>query len=578
MRSLATRINATIIAGILLIMGVVVLHFYQVYAAARKENQEYIQSICDSTQTSLENKFGSIRKAAATLAHNTYVSRYYATNNLVARLELKPIIDLYASYILSNSADVLAVSFFDESNHMFSYGIAMDSVVISSLQRAYPEIVHFQPMQPFFTGIISSSNRPDYYAYIMPVYSTISTIPMTRVATCVVLCNARTLSEVIDQPMPQSIVDIQIVDASGKEVAARGKPADAAGQHIESIVRKMAATDWHLDVSVDNAAIGQVSPISSVMMVIFLCCLLLAAIWIILLTGLVYPIRKLTDQLAGITRSGAQLVSLRFHNELDIITEVINAMLSRLSESERQRFKNEAGMYALQIHLKQAELSALQSQINPHFLYNTLECLRSIGLYNRVPEVITISTAMAAMFRYSIKGAPWVTVDDELAIVNEYLSIVRIRFDDRFAVAFDIQGDARKAIIPKMILQPLVENAVYHGLEGREQNGRLTVAASVEDGKLRLQVSDNGKGMSEEILENLRRQLKQDRDIAGIGQDVRSVGLVNINQRIRLLSGLASNMDVSTMLGKGTSVTLYLPVTLKPPSHPPDAVVQDAYA
>lgn len=566
MNSLASKINSIIVVGLFAIVAFTSIYLLNLFGDLRNENRAFVDNICATTVTTVEDRLGSIEKAATTLAHNKYISQYYNDDDLTSRMQLKPVIDLYASYVLSSNDDILSVSYFDESNHMFTYGISMNSVLTSTLKREYPGIIRFEPMKPFFTGIIQTDSNSDCFAYIMPVYSTVSKQTLTRVATCVLLCNARSLKNILKQPVPQCVGNITLYDGESHIVTQLNQSPPANEEAFLSRSFALKGTDWNVVFLIDDVFSFQISQWSPALFSVLICTLMLLAIWLSLLKELVHPLTRLTEQLQRIKQSKGQLNTARYPYELMVVVSTINDMLKRLSQSEQERIDGEANVLSMQIHLKQAELNALQSQINPHFLYNTLECLRSIGQYRRVKEVVTISSAMADIFRYSIKGAPWVTIRQEMFIVEQYLRIIHIRFEDRFSVQREIAPDVLDCIIPKMILQPLIENAVYHGLELREEEGVLSISIGMEGEKLYLSVQDNGCGMAPEELESLQQRLLHEQNIDAYQQQMRSIGLVNINQRIRLLSGVESNMTVDSVQNVGTTVVLYLPITKTSPA------------
>ena len=184
--------------------------------------------------------------------------------------------------------------------------------------------------------------------------------------------------------------------------------------------------------------------------------------------------------------------------------------------------------------------------------------MRSIGLYYNSPEIVTISTAMTDIFRYSIKASSMVPLSSELDVIRKYLSIISIRFDNRFRIHFDIAPETEALIIPKMTLQPIVENAIYHGLEPRKGEGMLTVYARLHAGELVLVIEDNGLGMKPEDVAAMNQQLSNpDLPIEQDGK--RSIGLTNIARRIHLFSQGKCSVSITSKENEGTTVCVKLP-------------------
>ena len=165
-----------------------------------------------------------------------------------------------------------------------------------------------------------------------------------------------------------------------------------------------------------------------------------------------------------------------------------------------------------QILNKQTELTALQSQINPHFLYNTLETIRGQALIDDNEEIAKMVEALSAFFRYSIsRKGNLVTLRDELANIENYMLIQRYRFNNRFSMEVLIDEEDEEAfdfLIPRLIIQPVVENAIFHGLEEKLEGGKVTIDIIVTDKNLILMISDNGKGMDADTLKELNARIQ----------------------------------------------------------------------
>lgn len=219
-----------------------------------------------------------------------------------------------------------------------------------------------------------------------------------------------------------------------------------------------------------------------------------------------------------------------------------------------------------EIFNKQTELTALQSQINPHFLYNTLDTIRGQAMFRDDTEVAEMIETLAAFFRYSIsRKGNMVTLRDELNNINNYMRIQQYRFRNRFSLEILVDEEDTAAYdfyVPRLILQPIVENAVVHGLEDKMEGAKITIEVAVMD-DLILTVSDNGKGMSLEELDNLNERIcSGDMKLECEGESGKKstgIALPNINKRIGLLYGKKYGLHVYSSVGCGTDVELILP-------------------
>lgn len=210
---------------------------------------------------------------------------------------------------------------------------------------------------------------------------------------------------------------------------------------------------------------------------------------------------------------------------------------------------------------KQAELTALQSQINPHFLCNTLESIRGQALLDGNYEIAKMMEALASFFRYSIsRRGNFVTLRDELNNIKNYMMIQRYRFNNRFSLEIIIEEDDEKAydyLIPRLILQPVVENAIYHGLEELPEGGKVAIEVTLTENILILTVSDNGKGMDPKTLSELNARIHSAN--MDMGDNGTGIALPNIHKRIQLLFGEEYGVNIYSTLNQGTDVEIILP-------------------
>lgn len=163
-----------------------------------------------------------------------------------------------------------------------------------------------------------------------------------------------------------------------------------------------------------------------------------------------------------------------------------------------------------------------------------------------IREVAQICTNMADLFRYSIKGAFLVYLEDELNIIDKYLYMIRVRFQDKITYSLEIAKDTKKCKIPKMILQPLVENAIFHGLESIEDNGVIHIRTFLKDDDLFITIQDNGIGFDEATLKELEELLSQDipSDINATFNESKGLGIINIHNKIRLYEGIEYGISI----------------------------------
>jgi two-component system sensor histidine kinase YesM len=213
-----------------------------------------------------------------------------------------------------------------------------------------------------------------------------------------------------------------------------------------------------------------------------------------------------------------------------------------------------------------SRINALESQINPHFLYNTLESIRGQALTEGATEIAATTEALASFFRYNISSkGRIVPLRDELNNINNYFLIQAYRFGDKCALDLNVDADddedVYEYLVPKLSIQPIVENAIFHGLEPKGEKGRVSISITPTRKRLLIVVSDDGIGMRPEALEEINDSLE-----TGLLAEVRASGeptgiaLPNVNERIKLLFGQGYGLRVYSTYNRGTDVEITLPL------------------
>ncbi len=240
-------------------------------------------------------------------------------------------------------------------------------------------------------------------------------------------------------------------------------------------------------------------------------------------------------------------------DEIEELGNSFNVMLDRLKEMIYQKIMSEMKAKDAEIRAKEFQLNLLQLQINPHFLYNTLKTVQYMVLCND-PRAEKMIKLLINLFRTSIgSGEKLVHVEEEIKHVQTYIEIQQIRFSNKFRITYDIPDEIMNLLILKLTLQPIVENAVFHGLELMEEGGEIHIDAAICRDKLRIRIFDNGRGIRQEELSEIREQLQ------GKARS-RSIGLKNVHERIQLYFGKEYGVEIESTEGKGTTVSLWFPV------------------
>ncbi|TYS40771.1 cache domain-containing sensor histidine kinase [Bacillus infantis] len=237
-------------------------------------------------------------------------------------------------------------------------------------------------------------------------------------------------------------------------------------------------------------------------------------------------------------------------DELGRVGDSFNKMMNKINNLI-------SDIYQKDINEKEAQLRALRAQINPHFLYNTLDAINWMAQFDKTDEVSKMTIALSRLLKTSISNnKEYIRLEEEAKYIDDYMTIQKIRFQDKIHYSMQIDEAANKCLVPKLILQPIVENAMIHGLEKKLENGYLLIKGYVKNDLLHIQIIDNGVGMDERTMSSLLKGVYVNRDEnKGTGN-----GILNVQNRIKLLFGREYGLKIDSNENVGSVFELTLPV------------------
>lgn len=266
------------------------------------------------------------------------------------------------------------------------------------------------------------------------------------------------------------------------------------------------------------------------------------------------PIDTLCKSTARVAKGDFKVhVSVDSGDELDLLAESFNSMVEEIS-SLVEDIKKE------QKNLRATELKLLQTQINPHFLYNTLDTIIWLTEDNQKEQVTAMVSSLSDFFRTTLsKGKDFITIAEEESHIKSYLEIQQFRYRDILSYEISIPEEIHSCLILKLTLQPIIENALYHGLKNKRGLGKINVIGVKKADRIELIVRDNGIGMEEKTLSRLNRIIRgEEQDDSEHG-----FGMANVQQRIELNFGMNYGMHIESTYGEGTIVTVTIPVIIQ---------------
>ena len=435
-----------------------------------------------------------------------------------------------------------------------------------------PEDIVYQLIYPSnrFIGITLPM-----YVISLPVYE-FSGVSSARIGAVVLAVDRRNIQDLLGVNMALDGCSQVLADGEGKILAEVGPSLRGEDGRLDNALlndrqlvleSSISNNGWKLYTTLETDVI------SEDMLPLFYSSIL---IWLLLLAVVVVVLYLFRKQVLGPVRQVSHFMrhashhtawdhglpcvhhyedeSLETFEEFFTMEKSMNQMLDDLHQQTVALVKQQEQSHQAELLARQMEILAYRSQINPHFLYNTLDCIRGIAMSRGATEIVEISQSLSMIFRYVIKGGSFSTLGEELGHLEKYRTIIYYRFMGRITIDVQSEPDIDNIIVPRLIIQPLVENAVFHGLEGKLGEGHVQVDLKRQGDKLRILVSDDGLGMDAEALQAVEDSLKAPPDS---GQTYH-VGLANIAHRLRLYYPEGGGLHIQSAPGKGTTVELIL--------------------
>jgi|GEM_PF-625174 len=343
----------------------------------------------------------------------------------------------------------------------------------------------------------------------------------------------------------------QLLNAVSEEDSGFGKISYNSGKYYLTYIRYPELSWTFMDLVPAPGATGRLWLRSPLLVTVLAVFILILLVFLYILLRQLRPINELTAVISDYEShfgNGVHAPLLQIKNSDSQVssTSDIDMLIDKISR--------------IKLRQKEAELNSLQNQINPHFLYNTLESIRGAALYHGIPEIASMAKSLSLLFRYSISDRVLVSVREELQHLENYISIQNFRFENKFELQYSIPPELMDYKILKLTLQPLIENSIKHGLEMKLGKGTIRIEMLSLNSNIRIIISDDGLGMPSKKLEELNKEIANDKSIyAGGGKHSGTgIGVMNVNSRIKLYFGEQYGLKFKEA-PVGTTVEITLP-------------------
>lgn len=327
------------------------------------------------------------------------------------------------------------------------------------------------------------------------------------------------------------------------------------GDTVYQICKTIQPVNWKLAVYISSNIL--LSDLKKVLLVTIIICLLTLPVWLLLINfiyrGIIKPINLLVDSMNKMEEGKTDsTVAIDRNDELGALFRTYNKMSQKINNLINKVYKEE-------LIMKDAEIKALQAQINPHFLYNTLETINWKAKLNGVEDISEMVTALSSIIDANLdrNNEKMIPIKKELEYIDNYNLLIQKRFGKKIAFVKYIDDEALLYKIPKLLIQPLIENAIYHGLETKKGGGTVELIITIEEGTVLIVIADDGTGIDDVTLNKLKESLEKNDE--NQYESRTKIGIMNVHRRIRLIYGDEYGLKIFSEANMGTTIILKLP-------------------
>lgn len=559
-KSLRNGINMIFLSVWLIIFVLQIIYIYTLYRKTVNDTQIQFYSCMDSTYGILEKKINTGKQIAKFISNDSLTFSFFQCN------------DAQQCQILWNSIITPVKNTYDITSERF-YALCFNNEqeLIASSDDADLQLIHAArdalgafKLNTENINFYTTSNSPfsnmlffSFYDIKLPDINSVGT---KHIGTIVVAGKVNT-----EELLRQSGLSRQVRLSLRNDKSEENNIILTQGLSDEQQLfweRNISSTKWYLCGS-SNVE----TPISTGIILLIAETGFMTILFVLMQKfvkrSIFVPLYKISDFLEdySITKKNKR-IDLKNQTEIGNVADKIDKMVDDIEQLSHRIIQTQQKLYESEIAQKDAKLYALQAQLNPHFMYNTLDCICGIANISNVPLIPDITVALAKMLRYNLSEGSDVPLSREIELIKNYLTIMEIRRPDCFTAEFHISAEAENLLCPKMLLQPIVENIFMHGFDDYYiQDAHIIISAESKNDCLLITIFDDGCGIPKEKQASVIHSLETDDYSFYFSTDGSNhIGLLNIQNRIKLEYGNDFGLNIESEEGEFTKVTLKLPI------------------
>ncbi len=548
-----------ILISIQLLFGILIQSYYSfnLNRLLVDRQKEYVQNSEDQIVSIIKNKHATINYIGETLVLNTLHQEYINEKDPLKKAGLINHIERNFAEVSERNHDVTDIKILSSTGDILIENIVETRFVMGDMLQEYS-------LESIRSGLITTFYYDDYYSinkknrmhffYISPIYST-TEYTGKALGYLIITVSMNHINNYLNKGSDYIISDKNGVIGASTNFTLINTQTINVPMNEKGKERLIETLDWTIYTNSSFSDIKtDITPVINNGIIILVAALVFMSLSsIIIMNSITIPIKDIILNLRDIASKKHSKITSTTSNEIEILTKEINVMLHKIDESNTELIEKSEFLLLEKVEKKRAQLEALQSQINPHFLYNTLESIRMMSLTDERKEIARAIKILANLFRYTTKtDVKEVSLKEELNHVKNYTELLKIRYEDNVVINYDIDETLYQNRTLKFILQPIVENAFEHGL--KDKMGTIIIQLKKIDSSAVFSVIDSGIGIDESTLDLMSKRLDNE-----IKQTNGSIGLYNVNRRIKLKYGDKYGIFIKSNIDHGTTVSIFLP-------------------
>lgn len=549
----------------MILTPVILLSFFEFYYSKKMladKTNDYLKNLAAVTLSKIDSTVSDIENVAFYINGNNTIqaslkAEEQVVGNRVAYYELhSDIRQILASYVLLRQ-EINAICIHSESGREYTYtktrnGPSLDITRYIRDEKQYwavdkNHIVLMKKLYAFPTQSLLGYIALDVNA--KSLYDIIADIDLTKSGRIFLVNEEGRILATESETLSGELLDEPYRNFLGENEAFYNNVR--VGNTYYSVYNSGAISNgWYMVLAIPrDYYMRDITKLKNVIIPITLMTAFLTALLSILVSrGITRPIRFLSGAMENFGQGNFDInCQVDSEDEIGRLSHTFNQMVMDMNSLVNT-------VYEQKVMKQEAQMKSLQMQINPHFLYNTLDTINWMARIRHVDEIGDMVAALSNMMRYSLEKKSFVRLGEEVKSLKDYIAIQNYRYRDKMVAEIEIDESLMSLYIPRLLIQPILENAIVHGIEEKLDKGHILVAARREDEDLYIQIIDDGVGMTEETMSHI---LREDYSMKKSGHT--SIGVVNVNRRIQMIYGKDYGLLVQSVLGAGTKITIHIP-------------------